>query len=112
MRIAGQFQTAIRNRGFPTPSTPRVALWLYWILLGLVAGALAKFLVPGRDPSGCIITIVLGIAGAFIGGWLGTFFGWGRITQGTFNLRSVGIATVGAIVLLVVGRLVVRRRSR
>ena len=87
-------------------------LWLYWILLGLVAGALAKFLVPGRDPSGCIITILLGIAGAFIGGWLGTFFGWGRITQGTLNLRSIGIATAGAALLLVVGRLVVGRRQR
>ena len=43
-------------------------LWLYWILLGLLAGSLAKFLVPGRDPSGCIITILLGIVGAFIGG--------------------------------------------
>ena len=87
-------------------------LWLYWILLGLVAGALAKFLIPGRDPSGCIITILLGIAGAFIGGWLGTFFGWGRVTQGTFNLRSIGIATVGAAVLLVLGRLVLRNRPR
>lgn len=86
-------------------------LWLYWILLGLVAGALAKFLVPGRDPSGCIITIVLGIAGAFIGGWLGTYFGWGRITEGAFNLRSIGVATVGAVVLLLIGRLVVGRRS-
>ena len=88
----------------------RVPLWLYWILLGLLAGALAKFLVPGRDPSGCIITILLGIAGAFIGGWLGTYFGWGRITQGTLNLRSIGIATVGAAVLLVVGRVLVRKR--
>jgi uncharacterized membrane protein YeaQ/YmgE (transglycosylase-associated protein family) len=89
-----------------------VPLWLHWILLGLVAGALAKFLIPGRDPSGCIITILLGIAGAFIGGWLGTFFGWGRVTQGTFNLRSIVIATVGAAVLLLVGRLVLRRRTR
>jgi uncharacterized membrane protein YeaQ/YmgE (transglycosylase-associated protein family) len=87
-------------------------LWLYWILLGLVAGALAKFLVPGRDPSGCIVTIVLGIAGAFIGGWLGTFFGWGRVTQGSFSVRSIGIATVGAAVLLVAGRLMVRKRRR
>lgn len=87
-----------------------MALWLYWILLGLVAGALAKFLVPGRDPSGCIITVLLGIAGAFIGGWLGTFLGWGRVTEGSFDLRSIGIATVGAAVLLVVGRLVLGRR--
>jgi uncharacterized membrane protein YeaQ/YmgE (transglycosylase-associated protein family) len=89
-----------------------VPLWLYWILLGLVAGALAKFLIPGRDPSGCIITILLGIAGSFIGGWLGTFFGWGRVTEGTFNLRSIGIATAGAAVLLLVGRLLLKRRSR
>lgn len=85
-------------------------LWLYWILLGLVAGALAKFLVPGRDPSGCIITIILGIGGAFLGGWLGTVFGWGRIDQGTLNLRSIAIATVGAAVLLLLGRLATGRR--
>lgn len=84
-------------------------LWLYWILLGLVAGALAKFLVPGRDPSGCIITIILGIGGAFLGGWLGTFFGWGRIDQGTLNVRSIAIATVGAAVLLLLGRLATGR---
>jgi len=65
-------------------------LWLYWIVLGLVAGTLAKFLVPGRDPSGCIITVLLGIVGAFI------------------DFRSIGIATVGAIVLLLLGRLVRR----
>ena len=87
-------------------------LWLYWILLGLLAGWLAKFLVPGRDPAGCLITIALGIAGAFIGGWLGTFFGWGRITQGTLNLRSIGIATLGAAVLLIIGRLVLGKRPR
>lgn len=85
-------------------------LWLYWILLGLIAGALAKFLVPGRDPSGCIITIILGIGGAFIGGWLGTLFGWGRITEGSFNVRSIAIATAGAAVLLLAGRLALRAR--
>lgn len=83
-------------------------LWLYWILLGLVAGALAKFLVPGRDPAGCIVTIVLGIAGAIIGGWIGTLLGWGRIDQGQLSARSVGLATLGAVVLLVTGRIVAR----
>ena len=58
-------------------------LWLYWILLGLVAGTLAKFLVPGRDPSGCIVTIVLGIVGAFLGGFIGTRLGWGTIDAPT-----------------------------
>ena len=59
-------------------------LWLYWILLGLIAGTLAKFLVPGRDPSGCIVTILLGIIGALIGGFLGTRMGWGTVTAGAF----------------------------
>jgi uncharacterized membrane protein YeaQ/YmgE (transglycosylase-associated protein family) len=88
-----------------------VPLWLDWILLGLLAGALGKFLVPGRDPSGCIITIALGIAGAFIGGWIGTRLGWGRIDDPGLNPRSIGIATLGAIVLLLIGRLV-RRGTR
>jgi uncharacterized membrane protein YeaQ/YmgE (transglycosylase-associated protein family) len=83
-------------------------LWLYWILLGLVAGTLAKFLVPGRDPSGCIVTIVLGIVGAFIGGFIGTRVGWGTVTTGSFDFRSIGLSTLGAIVLLLIGRLVRR----
>ncbi|MEP6508841.1 MAG: GlsB/YeaQ/YmgE family stress response membrane protein [Gemmatimonadales bacterium] len=83
-------------------------LWLYWIILGLVAGTLAKFLVPGRDPSGCIITILLGIIGAFLGGFIGTRLGWGTVTAGDFDLRSVALATFGAIVLLLLGRLVRR----
>lgn len=80
-------------------------LWLYWILFGLIAGSLAKFLIPGRDPSGCIFTVLLGIIGAFVGGLIGTYFGWGHVTQGSFDVRSVGIATVGAMLLLLVGRL-------
>jgi uncharacterized membrane protein YeaQ/YmgE (transglycosylase-associated protein family) len=80
-------------------------LWLYWILFGLFAGTLAKFLLPGRDPSGCIFTVLLGIIGAFVGGLIGTYFGWGTVTQGSFDLRSVAIATVGAMLLLLIGRL-------
>jgi uncharacterized membrane protein YeaQ/YmgE (transglycosylase-associated protein family) len=83
-------------------------LWLYWIVLGLLAGSLAKFLVPGRDPSGCIITILLGIVGAFIGGVLGSLLGWGAVSSGQFDLRSIGLATLGAILLLVLGRMVRR----
>ena len=83
-------------------------LWLDWIILGLVAGTLAKFLLPGRDPTGCIFTILLGIIGAFVGGLIGTLVGWGRVTQGSLDFRSIGIATAGAIVLLVFGRLVRR----
>ena len=81
--------------------------WLSWIVLGLVAGSLAKFLVPGRDPSGCFITILLGVTGAFVGGLLGTWLGFGSLS-GSLDLRSIGIATLGAVVLLVVGRLLRR----
>ncbi|HEX5437740.1 MAG TPA: GlsB/YeaQ/YmgE family stress response membrane protein [Gemmatimonadaceae bacterium] len=80
-------------------------LWIHWIILGLVAGTLAKFLVPGRDPAGCIVTIVLGIAGAMLGGWIGSLFGWGRVNSSSFSARSVLVATLGAIVLLLAGRL-------
>ena len=86
-------------------------LILSWVLLGLVAGALAKFLMPGRDPAGCIFTIILGVIGAVVGGWIGTYFGWGRVTVGTLDLRSIGIATFGAFILLAIGRLL-RRGGR
>ena len=85
-------------------------LWLHWIVLGLLAGTLAKFLVPGRDPPGCIVTIALGIAGAFIGGWIGTAVGWGTVGQSEFSPRSIALATLGAIVLLLVGRLLFSAR--
>ncbi len=87
-------------------------LWLHWIILGLVAGALAKFLVPGRDIPGCLITIALGIAGAFIGGWLGAQLGWGRVDSEHLDARSILIATAGAILLLVLGRVVARISRR
>ena len=86
-------------------------LWLYWILLGLLAGTLAKFLVPGRDPAGCIITVLLGVIGAFVGGLVGAAIGWGSITTGTLNLRSIAIATFGAILVLLVFRLARRDRG-
>ncbi|HEY7234843.1 MAG TPA: GlsB/YeaQ/YmgE family stress response membrane protein [Gemmatimonadaceae bacterium] len=80
-------------------------LWLYWIVLGLIAGSLAKWILPGRDPAGCVFTILLGIGGALLGGLIGSNVGWGAVAQGELDLRSIGIATVGAIVVLVVGRL-------
>ena len=86
-----------------------MTLWLFWILLGLVAGTLAKFLLPGRDPAGCIFTIVLGVVGAFVGGLIGTRLGWGKIDHGDFDLRNIAIATFGAMVLLIIGRLLRKR---
>ena len=86
-------------------------VWLHWIALGLLAGALAKFLVPGRDPSGCIVTVVLGLAGALLGDWIGSALGWGTVSQSRLDLRSVGLATLGAAMVLIVGRLI-RRGTR
>jgi len=71
---------------------------LSWILLGLVAGALAKFLMPGDDPGGIVVTILLGIAGAFVGGFIGTAIGFGSATD--FSFGSVATATGGAFLLL------------
>jgi uncharacterized membrane protein YeaQ/YmgE (transglycosylase-associated protein family) len=79
---------------------------LTWIILGLVAGALAKFIMPGRDPGGIIVTIVLGIVGAIVGGFLGTLLGFGDISG--FDIRSIVIAVIGAIVLLAIYRAVRR----
>jgi uncharacterized membrane protein YeaQ/YmgE (transglycosylase-associated protein family) len=87
-------------------------LWLFWIILGLIAGSLAKFLMPGRDPAGCIFTIVLGVVGAFLGGLIGTRLGWGKIDAGDLDLKSIAIATFGALVVLAIGRLVLGRDRR
>ncbi len=79
---------------------------LAWIVLGLIAGALAKFIMPGRDPGGIIITIVLGIVGAVVGGFLSTLIGFGDISG--FDIRSIVISVIGAIVLLAIYRAVRR----
>lgn len=81
---------------------------LSWILFGLVAGAIAKLLMPGRDPGGCIITMLIGIAGALLGGFLGTLLGFGGIEA--FDLRSLLIAVVGSIILLAIFRVLRGRR--
>src|SRR5512135_365493 len=83
---------------------------LAWIVLGLVAGALAKFLMPGQQGGGIILTIVLGVVGALVGGFLGTYvFGFGDISG--FDLRSIAIAVGGALLVLLVYGLVARGRA-
>jgi uncharacterized membrane protein YeaQ/YmgE (transglycosylase-associated protein family) len=80
--------------------------WLIWIALGFVAGLLAKFIMPGRDPGGFIVTIVLGIVGALIGGFISTKLGYGDVTG--FNLPSIAIAVLGSLLLLIIYRVVKR----
>jgi uncharacterized membrane protein YeaQ/YmgE (transglycosylase-associated protein family) len=74
---------------------------LTWIVLGLVAGVLAKLLMPGRGPAGFVVTILLGVVGALVGGYLGShLLGLEDVTG--FNLHSVGLALGGAVIVLLV----------
>ena len=79
---------------------------LSWIVFGLVVGIIAKLLMPGRDPGGFIITMLLGIAGALVGGFIGRAMGFYGPNQGAGWLMSI----LGAIVLLAIYRLMMRRR--
>lgn len=80
---------------------------LGWIVIGGLAGAIAKLLMPGKDPGGCIITVLLGIAGALVAGWLGRAIGWyGPNDQGAGFVAAI----VGAFVLLLIYRLIAGRR--
>ena len=80
--------------------------FITWIILGLIVGALAKWIMPGKDPGGLFVTMVLGIAGAMIGGFVGTKLGLGSVTG--FNLISIGLATGGAILLLIIYRILTK----
>jgi uncharacterized membrane protein YeaQ/YmgE (transglycosylase-associated protein family) len=82
---------------------------LAWIVVGLVAGLLAKFIMPGPDPGGIIITILIGIAGAFVGGFVVSLLGGTGLTG--FSLWSILVATIGAIILLALYRLVAGRTA-
>jgi len=75
---------------------------LTWIITGLIVGVVAKLIMPGKDPGGFIITILLGIGGAFVGGFIGNLVGLGSVSG--FNLGSFLLATGGAILLLIIYR--------
>ncbi|RQO30523.1 GlsB/YeaQ/YmgE family stress response membrane protein [Taibaiella sp. KBW10] len=73
---------------------------IFWIVFGGIAGALAKFIMPGKnEPQGCIITIILGIVGALVGGFIGDVL-WSSTGVTGFNLRSFALAVGGALVVL------------
>ena len=78
-----------------------------WIVFGLVAGALARWIMPGKQPGGWVVSIILGIVGAVVGGWIGTLLGFGAVTG--FVLRSLLVAVGGAVVVLLIYRAVTRR---
>jgi uncharacterized membrane protein YeaQ/YmgE (transglycosylase-associated protein family) len=80
---------------------------LGWIVFGLIVGAIAKLLMPGRDPGGFIVTILIGIAGALLGGFLGRALG----LYGPEDAAGFVMSLIGAIVLLLLYRLVIARRA-
>jgi uncharacterized membrane protein YeaQ/YmgE (transglycosylase-associated protein family) len=80
--------------------------WLAWIIIGALAGAIARLIMPGRGPSGCIVTILLGIGGAVLAGWLGHQLGWYRNSQGAGFIAAI----IGAVIILFIWRLVAGRR--
>lgn len=83
---------------------------LSWIIFGLLAGAVAKLLHPGKDPGGWIVTICIGIAGGILGGWIGMLLNWGDVNDWSF--RSFLLAVAGAIILLWLYAKVVRPKVK
>lgn len=78
-----------------------------WIVFGLIAGAIAKLIMPGDDPGGFIVTIIIGILGAVVGGFIATALGFGAVSG--FNIGSFLVAVLGAILLLWLYRMVKSR---
>ena len=82
--------------------------FFWWIIIGLVAGSLGKLIMPGRDPGGCLVTVLIGIAGALLAGYVGLIL---RIYEPGENAGFIG-ATLGAVALLVLYRIVLRLNRR
>lgn len=85
---------------------------LAWIMLGLIAGVIAKLLLPGRDPGGCLITILIGIAGAALGGWIAAKVFDRPFEKHFFDLKTWGAAIGGSLILLILYRVFFGRSRR
>lgn len=83
---------------------------LWMIIIGLVAGAIAKLIMPGRDPGGIVMTILLGIAGSFVGGFLAGMLGMGGDRDGFSTSGLIG-SIIGAVILLAIYRMIAGRRA-
>lgn len=82
---------------------------LFWILFGLIVGAIAKFIMPGTQGGGWIITIILGIVGSIVGGWIGSMLGLGSADE--FSIGGIAMAVLGAIVVLFIYGAVTKGRA-
>jgi uncharacterized membrane protein YeaQ/YmgE (transglycosylase-associated protein family) len=86
-----------------------ISALIFWIIVGLIAGALAKWILPGPDPGGIIVTIIIGIVGAVVGGWLLSLVGIGGGAGGGGWISSIIAGVIGALVLLAIYRIVAHR---
>ncbi|HEY2146471.1 MAG TPA: GlsB/YeaQ/YmgE family stress response membrane protein [Pirellulales bacterium] len=82
---------------------------LAWAVFGLIAGAIAKYLMPGKAPGGIILTIVLGVVGAIVGGYIGTLLGFGDISG--FNIKSMLLAVGGGVLVLFIYGLLTKGKA-
>lgn len=85
-----------------------------WIIVGLIAGVIAKIIMPGKDPGGCAVTMLLGIGGAVLAGWLSHYLKLARESNGfasTGFFAKIGFGIVGALVILLIYRLIAGRRA-
>jgi uncharacterized membrane protein YeaQ/YmgE (transglycosylase-associated protein family) len=96
----------IHSRGFSQPQHRFTMSFVYMLIIGLVVGAIAKLLTPGKDPGGCIITMILGIVGAMLAGFLGRAMGWYGEGEPAGFIASV----IGAIIVLLIYRMITGRR--
>jgi uncharacterized membrane protein YeaQ/YmgE (transglycosylase-associated protein family) len=106
--LDGTFRPSFARFTASTSEKERTVGILAWIVLGLIAGMIAKLIMPGRQRGGCLLTILLGIAGALVGGFIGRELGYGGVED--FSWVSLGWAIVGSLVLLLVFGLLFKRK--
>lgn len=85
---------------------------LITILIGLIAGSLGKLIMPGKDPGGKVVTILIGIAGSFVGNFVGRFLPFIPEGNGGFNIGTIISATIGAIILLFLYRVITKKKNK
>lgn len=86
--------------------------FLWWILIGLVAGGLGKLIMPGKDPGGCLVTVLIGIAGALLAGYVSQIIGLSEPNEQSGFWKTIISATIGAIALLALYRVMLKMRGK
>jgi uncharacterized membrane protein YeaQ/YmgE (transglycosylase-associated protein family) len=103
-------EDTLRRRRPTAKEAQLLGALIFWIIVGLIAGALAKLIMPGDDPGGIIVTIIIGIVGAVVGGWILSFLGIGGAATGAW-IWSIISGIIGAVILLAIYRAFVSSRA-